>query len=197
MAFSPDGATLASAGVDGVLRFWDVATGRTTKKTEEASADVVEIDRSGHHAVTLWLDPTDPDFGVIRLWDVATRRPIGAPWQAHAGGADAAAFSSDGRTLATAGRDGEIRLWDVATRRPIGAPIKGHQGFVTSLVFSPDGKVLASAGDDGTVRLWSTNLPDDPQKAVCAVAGRPLTEDEWRRHLPETAAPEDLGCGRG
>lgn len=193
MAFSPDRKTLVSAGVDGVLRFWDVATGDSTRVAAYVTA--VRVDSGGRYAVTLSLDPTDESFGEIRLWDVADRKQVGTPWPAHAGGADAAAFSPDGRILATGGRDGEIRLWDVPTRRAVGNPIKAHPGAVTSVVFSPDGKILASAGDDGTVRLWATGLPADPRKAVCAVAGRSLTKEEWQRHLPGTPAPDDLGCG--
>lgn len=67
MAFSPDRTTLVSAGVDGVLRFWDVATGRSTR--EAAYVTAVRIDSSGRYAVTLSLDPTDESFGEIRLWD--------------------------------------------------------------------------------------------------------------------------------
>ncbi|MFG1825421.1 WD40 repeat domain-containing protein [Microbispora bryophytorum] len=197
MTFSPDGTTLISAGIDGVLRFWDITTGRSVRGGESEDVVTVEIDKSGRHAVTLGIDPTDERFGIIRLWDLASRKPIGTPWKAHARSADAAAFSPDGRMLATAGSDGEIRLWDVSTRRPLGNPIKAHRGDVTSLVFSPDGKALASAGGDGTVQLWATGFPDNPQKAVCAVAARPLTKEEWQRHLPETAAPENLGCSPG
>ncbi|MEU7910522.1 NACHT and WD repeat domain-containing protein [Microbispora bryophytorum] len=193
MAFSPDRTTLVSAGVDGVLRFWDVATGRSTR--ENAYVEAVRIDSDGRYAVTLSLDPTDESFGEIGLWDLATRKHVGTPWPAHAGGGGAAAFSTDGRVLATGGRDGEIRLWDVSTRRAVGNPIKAHPGAVTSVVFSPDGKILASAGDDGTVRLWATDLPADPRRAVCAVAGRSLTKEEWQRYLPGTPAPEDMGCG--
>lgn len=170
-----------------MLRFWDVATGRSTR--EAANVEAVRIDSGGRYAVTLSLDPTDESFSEIRLWDLTTRKQVGTPWLAHAGGADAAAFSPDGRFLATGGRDGEIQLWDVPTRRAIGNPIKAHLGAVTSVVFSPDGKILASASDDGTVRLWATDLPADPRKAVCAVAGRSLTKEEWQRHLQERQPP--------
>jgi WD domain, G-beta repeat len=71
----------------------------------------------------------------------------------HRGQVLAVAYAPDGRTLASAGRDGSIRLWDVVagTER---RRLTGHQGRVHLLAFSPDGKVLASAGQDETTRLW-------------------------------------------
>jgi WD40 repeat protein len=67
--------------------------------------------------------------------------------------AAAAAFSPDGRILATA-IDSSIRLWDTATRQQIGTPITAGPGPAYAVAFSPDGRTLATAGADGTARLW-------------------------------------------
>jgi WD40 repeat protein len=50
----------------------------------------------------------------VRLWDVATRRTL-MRWAGHRGRVYCLVFSSDGKTLATAGEvaggGGEVYLW--------------------------------------------------------------------------------------
>ena len=72
----------------------------------------------------------------------------------HSRPVTSAAFSPDGKILASGSLDATIRLWDVATHQQIGAPLTGPSGPVLSVAFSPDGKTLASGNDDRTVRLW-------------------------------------------
>jgi hypothetical protein len=62
-----------------------------------------------------------------------------------------AAFSPDGRLLATSARD--IFLWSLPALELVGV-LKGHTRASTLLSFSPDGRTLASIADDRTVRLW-------------------------------------------
>jgi RNA polymerase sigma factor (sigma-70 family) len=69
------------------------------------------------------------------------------------------AYSSDGKTIATAGDEAVIRLWDAATGKRLlrldgHKPVDGYRGNMLAVAFSPDGKQLVSGGIDNTVRLW-------------------------------------------
>ena len=63
------------------------------------------------------------------------------------------AFSPDGKTLATASKDGTARLWDVATGN-VRHVLSGHANEVICAEFSPDGQTLATGSEDQRVLLW-------------------------------------------
>jgi eukaryotic-like serine/threonine-protein kinase len=71
----------------------------------------------------------------------------------HQGEVYYAAFSPDGKTLATASEDQTVRLWDLETRTTR-STLVGHHDEINCVSFSPDGRALATAGDDGGVKLW-------------------------------------------
>jgi len=69
------------------------------------------------------------------------------------------AFASDGRTVATASRDGTVRVWDVASGHEL-HKLEGHTGEVSTVAIGPDGHYLASGGNDRAVRIWNLATGD-------------------------------------
>lgn len=78
---------------------------------------------------------------------------IGTVRLRHAGQIVKLLFTSDGKSLISAGGEPLIRLWDPATGREV-RRFEGHAGAVSSVTLSPDGTILASVADDNVVHLW-------------------------------------------
>jgi WD40 repeat protein len=128
---------------------------------------------------------------------------------------DVAAFSPDGKLVATgggqAGIGGLVVLWDTSRWTSVAAIRTGVDAPVTALTFSPDGTILAGSGSTdttGTVWLWSAashqvlgtvpvtadpmNLslafsPDGRQLALGGLFGPVQVWDVARRQLLATA----------
>ena len=99
------------------------------------------------------VQPEQPAHdGRARFWSAVTRQPIGLVLPHH-GAVWVAAFSFDGKTVASGSVDGAGRLWEAATSEPIQAEFSLPAG-VWSLAFSLDGKTVLTGSVDRTGRLW-------------------------------------------
>jgi len=149
LAFTSDGRTLATGGVDSKANV-DIAammsgamSGQRPKKGSKTP-----------DPADLMKDLKVEAVGQVQLWDVASGREIGVI-KGHGRGVSKVAFSRDGKLLASGGTDNSIKIWDVGTQREL-STLKGHTSNIESIDFSPDGRLLASASDDGSTFLWDT-----------------------------------------
>ena len=165
VAFSPDGRILASSenepqplqpgqprrpASSTTVRLWDLATGQATRLS--SMPDTYGGSPLAFHPSGRTLAGSAGMDGTIRLLDLAAGQVT--TLTGHTSGINAAAFSPDGRTLATGSTDTTIRLWDLATGQTT-ITVNPHGGYVVAVAFSPDGHTLASASTDNTVRLWN------------------------------------------
>jgi WD40 repeat protein/transcriptional regulator with XRE-family HTH domain len=191
VAFSPDGHYLAAASSDASARLWDITDPTRPRPLGQPLTGFtgyvysVAFSPDGDTLAVSSADKT------IRLWDVtdmARPVPLGPPLTGPTSYVYWVMFSPDGRTLAAAVTDGTVWLLNTANpRQPVvTATLTRPTNAMYTNVFSPDGLVLAGGGADTAIRLWD---PDPARVAiwVCATAGTPVTQAEWRQYVPDIA----------
>jgi WD40 repeat protein/basic membrane lipoprotein Med (substrate-binding protein (PBP1-ABC) superfamily) len=153
VTFSPDGAQLASVGVDDSLKIWDIDSGQLINLKEEVEISEVGDVMYSPDGSLLVISGSGTTF---ELLDAATLQKLAEFPNKDV--ADAIAFSPDGNLLASTTRSGVTRVWDLRTEEEI-QTLHVQSGWLADLTFNPDGDSLAIAGNDGTVSVWQ--LGDD------------------------------------
>jgi WD40 repeat protein len=162
--FGVDGATLTKTTRRGERYVWQLpAEPKPVRLAEKSVAldhneDSLELGEGpGEHVLSRGYSPDGARFatgdeGITILWDTATRAVIHR-LVGHPEGVQSIAFSSDGRWLATGGRDDVAMLWDVETGQLLRRFV-GHRGVIGGIAFNTDASLLATAGEDRTAILW-------------------------------------------
>ena len=121
--FDPDGSRVVMGGLDGVVRVWDLSTG---KQVIHERDDEMRVPAGAVAAATFNSDGTrilaGGSDGVVRIWDAATASFL-ADLSVHAGSVNSIDTFSDGR-IATASDDHSAKVFECKTCGPIDEVIK-------------------------------------------------------------------------
>ena len=145
VSFSPDGAIIASASGNGVVKLWN-RSGQELLTLQGHSGAVRSVSFSPDGSLIV----SASDDGTIKLWDLSGQEL--QTLEGHSDWVRSVSFSPDGALIASASDDGTVKLWDLSGQKL--QIFKGHSDWVRSVSFSPDGSLIASASKDGTVKLW-------------------------------------------
>ena len=145
VAISPDGRRIATGSDDHTARVWEADSGvqLLVFKGYTLPAHSVTFSPESQRIVTC--------DRLVKVWEAASGNELRTIqgrsffWSA--------AFSPDGRQIATGGLDRTVQVWDADSGKELLA-FMGHNDEVSSVAFSPDGQRLVSGSLDGTAKLW-------------------------------------------
>jgi WD40 repeat protein len=175
VAFSPDGALLATAGADHAIRLWDARTLDPVVTLEGHAAGVRSVAFSADGKTLV----SGSDDDTVKVWDVGSRKAVGT--LNHTTNAfyhrsyGKVALSPDGHWMAaaySAYNETGMDLWDVPQQRFVAA-VPQISKPVRAMAFTGAGELVVALPDDDTLRLYG--VPGWTRLAELAGAGNPYS----------------------
>lgn len=146
VAFTEDGRWIVTAGADGTLKVWEVATGN----------DVLTVDLGGSRVTALAVREqralTGHEDGSLQLWDLVRGERLGQ-YRRNQASVWSVAFMGDRDRFIASSHDWAVSVWDTRAAHAPVMTIEAHRSAVQAVAYSPSG-MLASGGADRLVKLW-------------------------------------------
>ena len=149
VAFSPDGKWLVSAGSNGNLKIWELATGRVAQNLTGQAGAVLSVAFSpdGRSLAYGGGDTT------VRVWDVESGVER-VTFRGHTAAVDGVQFMPHGeRLVSTSAGQAAVKVWDL-TRHPEYATLARTSPDIDALAFRDDGRRLVSVTVGGKLQTW-------------------------------------------
>jgi WD40 repeat protein/transcriptional regulator with XRE-family HTH domain len=142
VSLSPDNTQFVTAAADGLVKTWDMETGKQLLRFDGYFA---AYSPDGKRLAIVMPDRT------VKMIDPASGEEIALTGQIDAN--FAISFNGDGSRLVTTVGENTPKIWDARTGRELVA-LHGHTDFISSAVFDLTGTRLLTASDDRTARVW-------------------------------------------
>ncbi len=170
--FSPDNRIVVSIIAGGIIRLWDIATGKRKHLSEKTG-----YVKNAVFSPDMRTLVTDVYGGTIRIWDVATGKQKKTIFNLSISRSgmpiyrENKTYSLNGEMFAAGQREGTVYLWNTNTRQQQLRPGQFNHAkglSINNVLISPEGKTLASwnSYDDHTIRLWDTATGKQIRKLV-------------------------------
>ncbi len=156
MAFTADGCSAVTACCDGVVRYWNLAGGRSCATCLEHAAIVRSLVLHPRGTVL-----TGTSEGIATAWQPEPgRRPIS---HATLGSVIGSGLYAGGATALSGWSTGSVQFWQTADGTPVGPSLR-HGRFLHATASCGEGRgFLTASGTD--VGLWPDPLTDGPATA--------------------------------
>jgi len=160
ISFNTNGSLLASGSSDKHVWLWDAKTGELLVRSPEPT--------EGGHINTVSNVIFDPKTGritsvswdnTVKIWKAVKEKnewnlSLVDTFAGHSSSIWAAAYSPDGKWLATSSSDKTVILWNMAQISQVGTTLDIMNGDVWALAVSPDKKLFSAADTAGNIRTW-------------------------------------------
>jgi WD40 repeat protein len=144
---STDGKYVASGYTDGMLRLWDLTTGKL----------MAEIQGHGDEIAGIGFSKDDVLFSAswdrtLKSWNVPQLKPS-ASTQVMGDAAASFIITDDRSKLVTGGWDGTVTVWSLSPLLRL-RQWQAHKAAVSSLAYDARTKLILSSSRDHAINLW-------------------------------------------
>lgn len=151
VAFSPDGAELATSGYHEIL-IWSTADGSLLRRVNNIAERVYDLEYSGDGKQIAVAAGTPGELGELKLFSAADGKLVRTLVRSR-DAIFALNFSPDHTRIACCGADRAITVTEIQTGE-VQLRVEDHADWVLDVNWSPDGKRLISGSRDKTSKIF-------------------------------------------